>query len=106
MTFCGLRFAVSHEKRDAKVSIVVVSMEENTIASGLKFARVIAVAHIIVGLFLFVLGLTERLQGDSWTGKIAFGIWCGLWVGFFFYFFCLNKDDRYPAAGNCFQKTR
>ena len=104
MTFCGLRFAVSHEERDAKVSIVVVSMEENT--SGLKFARVIAVAHIIVGLFLFVLGLTERLQGDSWTGKIAFGIWCGLWVGFFFYFFCLNKGDRYPAAGNCFQKTR
>ena len=63
-----------------KVSIVVVSMEENT--TGLKFARVIAVAHIFVGLFLFVLGLTERLQGDSFTGKIAFGIWCGLWVGF------------------------
>ncbi|CAH3154977.1 unnamed protein product, partial [Porites lobata] len=53
-------------------------MEENT--SGLKFARVIAVAHIIVGVFLFVLGLTDRLHGDSWTGKLGFGIWCGLWM--------------------------
>ena len=57
-------------------------MEENT--SGLKFARVIAVAHIIVAVFLFVLGLTDRLHGDSWTGKLAFGIWCRLWVGILF----------------------
>lgn len=62
-------------------------MEENTY-SGVKFARVIAVAHIIVGVVLFVLGLAHRLHGDSWTGKLAFGIWCGLWVGILFYVVC------------------
>ena len=73
-------------------------MEENT--SGLKFARVIAVAHIIVGVFLFVLGLTDRLHGDSWTGKLGFGIWIGLWVGILFlsifsaYIRAKNKNRR------------
>ena len=57
------------KKRDCSQSIIEqwsLCVEENT--SGLKFARIIAVAHIIVGVFLLILGLPNagylfELQG-------------------------------------------
>lgn len=51
------------------------------ITNTLKYARFIALAHIIVGVLLFVFGIIDRLHGYFWTGYGCFGIWCGAWVG-------------------------
>ena len=49
-------------------------------AKTLKIARLLALAHIVVGSLLFIFGIVDRVEGYFWTGKGCFGIWCGIWV--------------------------
>jgi len=49
-----------------------------------KMARLLALAHIVVGILLICFGIADRLveYHYSWTGELyQFGIWIGLWVG-------------------------
>ena len=55
-------------------------MADNT-AKTLKIARLVALAHIVVGVLLFIFGIADRVHGYFWTGEGCFGIWCGVWVG-------------------------
>ena len=48
----------------------------------LKIARLVALAHVIVGVLLFIFGIVDRVEGYFWTGEGCFGIWCGVWVSF------------------------
>ncbi|KAL9960977.1 hypothetical protein ACROYT_G029849 [Oculina patagonica] len=49
-------------------------------AQTLKIARLVALAHIIVGVLLFIFGIVDRVEGYFWTGEGCFGIWCGVWM--------------------------
>ena len=48
-----------------------------------KMTRLLALAHIVVGILLICFGIADRLVDYyySWTGELYFGIWIGLWVG-------------------------
>lgn len=46
----------------------------------LKAARLIAIAHIVVGILLVIFGIVDRVEGYFWTGEGCFGIWCGVWM--------------------------
>ena len=48
-------------------------------AKVVRIARRLAIAHIIIGIALFAFGIADRFQ-KTWTGKVYFGIWIGLWV--------------------------
>ncbi|XP_073250874.1 membrane-spanning 4-domains subfamily A member 8-like [Porites lutea] len=61
------------------------------ITNTLKYARFIALAHIIVGVLLFVFGIIDRLHGYFWTGYGCFGIWCGAWM-------CITGGLGIPAS--------
>lgn len=49
-------------------------------AKTLKIARLVALAHIVVGILLLIFGIVDRVEGYFWTGEGCFGIWCGIWV--------------------------
>ena len=49
-------------------------------AKTLKIARLVALAHIVVGILLLIFGIVDRVEGYFWTAKGCFGIWCGIWV--------------------------
>ena len=52
-------------------------------------ARILAIAHIIVGFLLICFGIGDRLvkfdRKCRWTGKAYFGIWIGIWVSIISY---------------------
>ena len=49
-------------------------------AKTLKIARLVALAHIVVGILLLIFGIVDRVEGYFWTGEGCFGVWCGIWV--------------------------
>lgn len=49
-------------------------------AKTLKIARLVALAHIVVGILLLIFGIVDRVEGYFWTGEGCFGIWCGIWM--------------------------
>lgn len=46
----------------------------------MKIARLVALAHIVVGILLLIFGIVDRVEGYFWTGEGCFGIWCGIWM--------------------------
>ena len=55
----------------------------NSSATVVKIARVLAIAHIVVGVLLILFGIGDRLTAGPFfgaTGYIYFGVWSGLWV--------------------------
>ena len=59
-------------------------MEDNS-AKVAKMTRILAIAHLIVGLLLICLGIADRVVeftdfSYSSTGNVYFGIWTGAWV--------------------------
>ena len=47
-----------------------------------KMARLLAIAHIIIGTLLICFGIADRLvqSYEVWTGYVYFGVWIGIWV--------------------------
>ncbi|KAJ7376824.1 hypothetical protein OS493_032290 [Desmophyllum pertusum] len=46
-------------------------------------ARILSIAHIIVGFLLFCFGIADLAVPYFWTGYVSFGIWIGAWAGVF-----------------------
>jgi len=63
-----------------KPSVVTCPKAIMAEAKTLKIARLVALAHIVVGILLFIFGIVDRVEGYFWTGEGCFGIWCGIWV--------------------------
>ncbi|KAL9961016.1 hypothetical protein ACROYT_G029895 [Oculina patagonica] len=49
-------------------------------AKAVYMARILAIAHIVVGLLLVIFGIAERVKEITWTGDVCFGIWIGVWM--------------------------
>lgn len=70
-------------------------MAESTRKQYLKY---VAVAHIIFGVFLFVLGILDHVYGDVTAdvivrGQMLLGVWAGILVGS-----KLEATSKYPAT--------
>ena len=57
-------------------------------------ARLLAIAHIVVGTLLICFGIADRLVQyyDAWTGYGFFGVWIGIWVSSCFDRFLLESS--------------
>ena len=45
-----------------------------------RMARLLALAHILVGFLLICFGIADRVGQHSVVNFIGFGIWIGVWV--------------------------
>lgn len=73
---------------------IETTMEEGTRKKYLKY---VAIAHIIFGVFLSVLGILDRVYSDVTAdvivrGQMLLGVWAGIWVGS-----KLEANSEYPA---------
>ena len=55
------------------------NMAENSTKAA-NMARILAIAHIIVGFLLFCFGIADLAVEYFWTGSGCYGIWIGVWV--------------------------
>lgn len=74
---------------------VEITMAESTRKKYLKY---VAIAHIIFGVFLFVLGILDHVYGDVTAdvmvrGQMLLGVWAGILVGS-----KLEANSEYPAT--------
>lgn len=56
-----------------------VAMADKTVRY-FKMASLLALGHAFIGTLIFIVGVIDRNFGEFWTGKMAFGMWCGAWV--------------------------
>jgi len=55
----------------------------NNLQIVVKMARVLAIAHIVVGALLICFGIADYVTStrhDFIAGDIFFGVWIGVWV--------------------------
>ena len=45
-----------------------------------RMARLLELAHIVVGFLLIFFGVVDRVRQQSGVNFIGFGIWIGFWV--------------------------
>lgn len=74
---------------------VEITMVESTRKKYLKY---VAIAHIIFGVFLFVLGILDHVYGDVTAdvmvrGQMLLGVWAGILVSS-----KLEANSVYPAT--------
>ena len=55
-----------------------------------RMARLLSIAHIIVGVLLLGFGIADGVMttsyhySDFWSGHVYFGVWIGIWVSSYF----------------------
>ena len=42
--------------------------------------RGLAIAHMVFGSLMIILGIASRIAVDHWCPKIGYGVWIGIWV--------------------------